>query len=62
MKKALILIAIVALFTACSTTYVTVNKTVYIDGNGNTVEQGGSSLKDNTLDQKSKGTLDATIP
>jgi len=43
--------------TSCSTTYVTVDKKIYVIGIGNTIDQGGSNLKDNTLDQKSDGEL-----
>jgi len=43
--------------TSCSTTYITVDKKIYVIGIGNTIDQGGSNLKDNTLDQKSDGEL-----
>ena len=45
------------LLTSCSTTYVTVEKKIFVIGIGNTVDQGGSNLKDNKLDQKSDGKL-----
>ena len=48
---------LILLLTSCSTTYVTVEKKIYVIGIGNTVDQGGSNLKDNKLDQKSDGKL-----
>ena len=57
MKK-LIIITMIICSTACSTTYVTVNKTITIIGTGNTTDQGGSALEGNSLDQKADGKLD----
>ena len=46
---------------SCSTTVVTVNKTVFILGKDNAVELGGSSLKDNSLSQKARGELELPL-
>ncbi len=57
MKK-VIIVAMVLVLASCSTTYVSVTKIVNIYGQGNTVEQGGSALEGNSLDQKADGKLD----
>lgn len=53
-----IFILIIFLFVSgCSTTHVNVHKTVFVFGFRNDVKQGGSSLKDLKLDQKSDGAV-----
>jgi len=56
MKK--IMIMAMFLMASCSTTYVSVVKVINIYGVSNTVDQGGSALEGNSLDQKADGKLD----
>ena len=59
--KYLILGILSSCLTSCSTTYVKVQKTVYVFGTGNKIEQGGSNLKDNKLDQAAQGEIKLPI-
>jgi len=57
MISKLLFTIVTLLFTSCSVTYVTVNKTIIVIGEENSVDQGGSNLKDNKIDQTADGNL-----
>lgn len=61
MIKKLIILTIALMSTACSITFIYVEKNMYIEGDKNESGQFGSELKDNNATQTSDGTLEIPL-